>query len=160
DFADVRAIMKEAGSALMGIGRGSGQNRATDAARQAIASPLLEINIAGAQGVLFNITGGNNLGLYEVDEAAQIIKETADPEANIIFGTVIDERRGDDLTITVIATGFDAKRSRDAQRHGGQPVEVSVRSAGGRDFLRELETQRAQTGTPASGTTPVAPGTV
>ena len=141
--------MKEAGSALMGIGRGSGENRAADAARQAIASPLLEINIAGAQGVLFNITGGADLGLYEVNEAAQIIKETADPEANIIFGTVIDEHMGDDLQITVIATGFDAKRT--TQRHTqSAPAEVSVRSAGGRDFLRELETQRAaNTGTPA-----------
>jgi len=150
DFADVRTIMKEAGSALMGIGRGHGQNRATDAARAAIASPLLEINIAGAQGVLFNITGGASLGLYEVDEAAQIIKETADPEANIIFGTVIDERMGDDLQITVIATGFDSKR-RDGQRHTqSAPAEGSVRSAGGRDFLRELESQRAaNTGAPA-----------
>src|SRR4051812_13753872 len=149
DFADVRTIMKEAGSALMGIGRGHGQNRATDAARAAIASPLLEINIAGAQGVLFNITGGASLGLYEVDEAAQIIKETADPEANIIFGTVIDERMGDDLQITVIATGFDTKRT--TQRHTqSAPAEVSVRSAGGRDFLRELESQqRAATATPA-----------
>src|SRR3954454_6039809 len=150
DFADVRTIMKEAGSALMGIGRGHGQNRATDAARAAIASPLLEINIAGAQGVLFNITGGASLGLYEVDEAAQIIKETADPEANIIFGTVIDERMGDDLQITVIATGFDTKRT--TQRHTqSAPAEVSVRSAGGRDFLRELESQqRAATATPAA----------
>src|SRR5262245_10991359 len=152
DFADVRTIMKEAGSALMGIGRGHGQNRATDAARAAIASPLLEINIAGAQGVLFNITGGASLGLYEVDEAAQIIKETADPEANIIFGTVIDERMGEDLQITVIATGFDAKR-RDAQRHGQQaPVEVSVRSAGGRDFLRELESQQRANTAPSAPT--------
>ena len=127
DFADVRTIMKDAGSALMGIGRGSGENRAQDAARMAIASPLLEINIAGAQGVLFNITGGPNLGLFEVDEAAQIIKETADPEANIIFGTVIDERMGDEITITVIATGFDNNRKRDAQRHGTHaPVEVGA----------------------------------
>ncbi len=151
DFADVRTIMKEAGSALMGIGRGHGQNRATDAARAAIASPLLEINIAGAQGVLFNITGGASLGLYEVDEAAQIIKETADPEANIIFGTVIDERMGDDLQITVIATGFDSKR-RDPQRYA-QVAEVSVRSAGGRDFLRELESQQRAAGTGAPGST-------
>jgi cell division protein FtsZ len=150
DFADVRTIMKEAGSALMGIGRGHGQNRATDAARAAIASPLLEINIAGAQGVLFNITGGASLGLYEVDEAAQIIKETADPEANIIFGTVIDERMGDDLQITVIATGFDAKRRADQRHAQPAPTEVSVRSAGGRDFLRELESQqRAATAPPA-----------
>ena len=147
DFADVRAIMKDAGSALMGIGRGSGENRAVDAARQAIASPLLEINIAGAQGVLFNITGGPSLGLYEIDAAAEVIKETADPEANIIFGTVIDDRIGDEVTITVIATGFDSSRKRDVYRqsaHSPQDVPVSVRSgAGDRDFLRELEQQRA-----------------
>ncbi|MEA2622714.1 MAG: cell division protein FtsZ [Chloroflexota bacterium] len=153
DFADVRTIMKDAGSALMGIGRGSGENRAAEAARQAIASPLLEINIAGAQGVLFNITGGPNLGLFEVDEAAQIIKETADPEANIIFGTVIDERMGDEITITVIATGFDSLRKRDPQRFTGHaerdaPVTVRSSSSSGRDFLRELEQQRAAAAVP------------
>jgi len=162
DFADVRTIMKDAGSALMGIGRGSGENRAQDAARMAIASPLLEINIAGAQGVLFNITGGPNLGLFEVDEAAQIIKETADPEANIIFGTVIDERMGDEITITVIATGFDANRKRDTQRHGAHaPVEVGAslrtNAGAGRDFLRELEQQRAAAAAgPAAEQQPVA----
>jgi cell division protein FtsZ len=116
DFADVRTVMKEAGSALMGIGRASGEGRATQAARDAIASPLLELNITGAQGVLFNVTGGPSLGLYEVDEAAEIIKGTADPEANIIFGTVIDERMGDEIAITVIATGFDASRRRESAR--------------------------------------------
>ncbi|MFN8620926.1 MAG: cell division protein FtsZ [Chloroflexota bacterium] len=114
DFADVRTIMKDAGSALMGIGRASGQNRAADAARQATSSPLLEINIAGAQGVLFSIAGGSALSLFEVEEAAAIIKETADPEANIIFGTVVDDRMGDEVSITVIATGFDAKPRRQA----------------------------------------------
>jgi cell division protein FtsZ len=113
DFADVRTVMKDAGSALMGIGRASGEGRAAEAARQATASPLLEVNIAGAQGVLFNVTGGPSLGLFEVDEAAEIIRQTADPEANIIFGTVIDERMGDEISITVIATGFDAARKRD-----------------------------------------------
>src|SRR3972149_3539735 len=103
DFADVRTVMKNAGSALMGIGRASGENRAAEAARQAIASPLLEISITGAQGVLFNVTGGPGLGLFEVNEAAEIIKETADPEANIIFGTAIDERMGGDGMITGIA---------------------------------------------------------
>ena len=110
DFADVRTIMKDAGSALMGIGRASGPNRAADAARMAISSPLLETNIAGAQGVLFSISGNPSLSLFEVDEAAAIIRETADAEANIIFGTVIDERAGDELSITVIATGFDSAR--------------------------------------------------
>ncbi len=116
DFADVRTVMKDAGSALMGIGRASGEGRAANAAKEAISSPLLEVNISGAQGVLFNITGGPSLALYEVDEAAEIIKSTADPEANIIFGTVIDERMGDEIAITVIATGFDASRKRDAVR--------------------------------------------
>jgi cell division protein FtsZ len=116
DFADVRTVMKDAGSALMGIGRASGEGRAATAARDAISSPLLEVNISGAQGVLFNVTGGSSLGLFEVDEAAEIIKGTADPEANIIFGTVIDERMGDEIAITVIATGFDASRRRDPAR--------------------------------------------
>jgi cell division protein FtsZ len=155
DFADVRTIMKDAGSALMGIGRGSGENRATDAARMAIASPLLETNIAGAQGVLFNITGGASLGLFEVDEAAEIIKETTDPEANIIFGTVIDERMGDDVMITVIATGFDSARKRETQR----PAVVTTRDDStavrtgrdNRDFMRELEQQRAAAAVPANG---------
>jgi cell division protein FtsZ len=146
DFADVRAVMSQAGSALMGIGRASGETRAADAARQAIASPLLEVDIAGAQGVLFNITGGPTLGLFEIDEAAEIIKQTADPEANIIFGTVIDERMGDEVAITVIATGFDAARKREQQRaHVPSGAEVGAGVRGGRDnrdFMRELEQQR------------------
>ncbi len=140
DFADVRTIMKSAGSALMGIGRASGENRASDAARQAIASPLLEVNITGAQGLLFNVTGGPNLGLFEVNEAAEIIKEAADPEANIIFGTVIDERMGDDVMITVIATGFDSTKRRE---YATAAPEASVRAGReNRDFLRELERER------------------
>ena len=141
DFADVRTIMKSAGSALMGIGRASGENRATDAARQAIASPLLEVNITGAQGLLFNVTGGPNLGLFEVNEAAEIIKEAADPEANIIFGTVIDERMGDDVMITVIATGFDSSKRREYTNAAS--ADTSVRAGReNRDFLRELERER------------------
>ena len=146
DFADVRTIMRSAGSALMGIGRASGDNRAAEAARQAIASPLLEINITGAQGLLFNVTGGPSLGLFEVNEAAEIIKEAADPEANIIFGTVIDERMGDDVSITVIATGFDSSRRRDYAR--GDTSALQEAGAGtragrdNRDFLRELERER------------------
>jgi cell division protein FtsZ len=140
DFADVRTIMNSAGSALMGIGRASGENRAADAARQAIASPLLEVNITGAQGLLFNVTGGPNLGLFEVNEAAEIIKEAADPEANIIFGTVIDERMGDDVMITVIATGFDSTKRRE---YATSATETSVRAGReNRDFLRELERER------------------
>ena len=110
DFADVRAIMKDAGSALMGIGRAAGENRAVEAARQAIASPLLEVDIAGAQGILFNVSGSSNMSLFEVTEAAEEIRSAADPEANIIFGTSFNERLGEEIAITVIATGFDGKR--------------------------------------------------
>lgn len=109
DFADVRAVMQEGGSALMAVGRGKGENRAVDAAKAAIASPLLDITIEGARGVLFNITAGRDLTLAEVDAAANIIKATADPDANIIFGAVINESMNDEVQITVIATGFDAK---------------------------------------------------
>ncbi len=110
DFADVKTIMTSAGSALMGIGNGSGEARAADAARQAIMSPLLEQSIDGARGVLFTITGGPDLALFEVNEAAEIIHAAADPEANIIFGAVIDDRMGQDVKISVIATGFDQTR--------------------------------------------------
>jgi cell division protein FtsZ len=110
DFADVKSIMSEAGSALMAVGRGSGDNRCVDAARNAIESPLLELSIEGARGVLFNITGGEDLGILEVYEAAEIIQQAADPEANIIFGSVIDPRMSGDVKLTVIATGFDAVR--------------------------------------------------
>jgi cell division protein FtsZ len=108
DFADVRSVMQDAGSALMGIGFGSGESRASDAARSAIESPLLEKSIHGARGVLFNITGGNDMSMFEVDEAARIITESADPEATIIFGAVVNEAFTGELKITVIATGFEA----------------------------------------------------
>ncbi|WP_407307450.1 cell division protein FtsZ [Desulfosporosinus sp. SB140] len=107
DFADVKTIMSNTGSALMGIGQATGENRAVDAARKAISSPLLETSIEGAKGVLLNITGGINLTLFEVNEAAGIISDAADPEANIIFGAVIDENLKEELRVTVIATGFD-----------------------------------------------------
>jgi len=112
DFADVKAIMSSAGSALMGIGVGTGEERAIEAARKAIASPLLEASIEGAKGILFNITGSDNLGLHEVNAAAEIIAEAADPEANIIFGAVIDEEMKDEVRVTVIATGFDRQKAR------------------------------------------------
>lgn len=111
DFADVKTIMRNTGSALMGIGQASGENRATDAARKAISSPLLETSIEGAKGVLLNITGGTNLTLFEVNEASEIIAEAADPEANIIFGAVIDESLKEEVRVTVIATGFDQAQS-------------------------------------------------
>jgi cell division protein FtsZ len=142
DFADVRAIMKDAGSALMGIGRGSGDNRAIDAARAAIASPLLEVNIAGAQGILFNITGSSNLSLFEVTEAAEEIRAAADPEANIIFGTSFNDRLGDEVSITVIATGFDGNRRREYGRRESSARSADAGVRGQRDFLEELEKQR------------------
>lgn len=107
DFADVKSIMQDAGTALMGIGYGTGDSRAAEAARAAVDSPLLELSISGAKGILFNITGGNDLSMYEVDEAARIVTEAADPDANIIFGAVIDENATGEVKCTVIATGFD-----------------------------------------------------
>ncbi|HEK9099265.1 cell division protein FtsZ [Bacillus pfraonensis] len=107
DFADVKTIMSNKGSALMGIGVGTGENRAAEAAKRAISSPLLETSIDGAQGVLMNITGGTNLSLYEVQEAADIVASASDPEVNMIFGSVINESLKDEIVVTVIATGFD-----------------------------------------------------
>lgn len=111
DFADVKTIMLNQGLAHMGVGKFSGENRATEAAKQAIHSPLLETSINGAKGVLLNITGGLNLGIFEVNEAADIIKESVDPDANIIFGAVVDENLKDEIKITVIATGFDSNNN-------------------------------------------------
>lgn len=112
DFADVKAIMADAGSALMGIGHGTGDNRAIEAARAAIDSPLLELSIDGAKGILFNITGGPDLGMYEIDEAAKAITEAADVDANIIFGAIIDEAMQGEVKITVIATGFESDQNK------------------------------------------------
>ncbi len=162
DFADVRTIMKDAGSALMGIGRASGENRALEAAREAVASPLLEINIAGAQGILFNITGSSNLTLWEVTEAAEEIRAAADPEANIIFGTSFNDRLGDEVMITVIATGFDGRRrpeaagsERASAAMGARATAASGATIPARDFLEELERQRTESDAP-SATEPVA----
>ena len=110
DFADVKTVMSNAGSALMGIGTASGEGRAVAAAKQAISSPLLETSIDGAKGVLLSISGGPSLGLHEINEAAEVIAQAADPEANFIFGAVIDESLGEDVRITVIATGFEGRR--------------------------------------------------
>jgi cell division protein FtsZ len=147
DFADVRAVMKDAGSALMGIARATGENRAVEAAQQAIASPLLEQDIHGAQGILWNITGSSNLSLYEVNEAAEAIKEAADPEALIMFGTSFNERLSEEVMVTVIATGFDGgKRRPSIQREATGVMEgaAAARIAHERDFLQELERQREQ----------------
>ena len=111
DFADVRTIMREAGSALMGIGSARGDNRAVEAARAAISSPLLETTLDGATGILLNITGGPDLGLAEVDEAAQVVTNAADSNANVIFGAVIDESMGEEVRVTAIATGFGGRHA-------------------------------------------------
>jgi cell division protein FtsZ len=123
DFADVRTIMQDAGSALMGIGTAGGENRCGEAARAAISSPLLEESVDGATGILLNITGGKDLGLFEVNEAAEIIQAAADPNANIIFGAVIDESMGEEVRVTVIGTGFDHRPGRSARRdtRAGRP---------------------------------------
>src|SRR3954454_15536973 len=112
DFADVRTIMRGAGSALMGIGTASGENRATEAAQAAVSSPLLEASIEGATGILLNVTGGSEIGLFEVNEAAEVVTSAADQNANVIFGAVIDEAIGEDVQVTVIATGFGGPRRR------------------------------------------------
>jgi cell division protein FtsZ len=116
DFADVRSIMAEGGAALMAIGHGKGDERAVEAAEKAIASTLLDVTIDGARGILFNVTGGPDLSLHDVNTAAEIIRKTTHPEANIIFGAVIDESLSDELHITVIATGFDAATQHRASR--------------------------------------------
>jgi cell division protein FtsZ len=158
DFADVRAVMKDAGSALMGIGRASGDNRALEAVRQAIASPLLEVNINGAQGILFNIAGSANLSLFEVTEAADEIRSVADPEANIIFGTSLDGHLADEVMITVIATGFDPSHKRESLRietNQRTPVEVRTSPYDGVDFLHELGRPRPSPGELVSSQTRV-----
>ncbi len=126
DFADVKAIMADAGSALMGIGVSSGENRAVNAARSAIESPLLEVSIEGARGVLFVISSGPSLSMHEVNEAAEVITASCDPEAKIIFGTVIDESMGDDLKVTVIATGFRNFQEKSPER--AAPTQAPVKT--------------------------------
>src|ERR687883_418763 len=121
DFADVRTIMRDAGSALMGIGVASGESRAAEAARTAVSSPLLEASIEGATGILLNITGPKDIGLFEVNEAAEIIHSAADANANIIFGSVIDEGMQDEIRVTLIATGFDHGGVRRAQEERSRP---------------------------------------
>jgi cell division protein FtsZ len=134
DFADVRTIMRDAGSALMGIGVASGESRAAEAARTAVSSPLLEASIEGATGILLNITGPTDIGLFEVNEAAEVVTGAADQNANVIFGAVIDESLKDEVRVTVIATGFGAQRRR-RRREPGLPVEEPVeRAAAGERF--------------------------
>ncbi len=137
DFADVRTIMTEAGSALMGIGSASGEGRATVAARQAVSSPLLESSIEGATGILLNVTGGPDIGLFEVNEAAEVVTSAADQNANVIFGAVIDEAIGDEVRVTVIATGFGAVRHR-RKRRAEEPAEA----LNGAESPREVPAER------------------
>src|SRR5215213_3533466 len=126
DFADVRTIMRDAGSALMGIGTSAGESRASEAARGAISSPLLEQSVEGATGILLNISGGKDLGLFEVNEAAEIVTAAADKNSNIIFGSVIDDSLGDEVRVTVIATGFNGQTRRPAQRGGSRSRDVRM----------------------------------
>jgi cell division protein FtsZ len=152
DFADVKTIMQDAGSALMGIGRAQGDNRAIEAARAAIDSPLLELSIDGAKGILFSIAGGTDLGMYEIDEAAKAITEAADPDANIIFGTIIDETMQGEVKITVVATGFEHEQNRQnanrrfivgaGQRPDGSPYpaqQTNATTLGGLPYMPQTQ---------------------
>ena len=134
DFADVQTIMRNTGTALIGIGRAKGENRAIEAAKQAISSPLLETSIQGAKGVLINVSGSSDLGLLEINEAAEIIHTAADSEANIIFGASINEDLGEEVRLTIIATGFDAVVSRQPQRAKPRTMPQGGREPYGRDF--------------------------
>ena len=137
DVADVRTIMREAGSALMGIGVASGENRAAEAARAAVSSPLLETSIEGATGILLNITGGAEIGLFEVNEAAEVVTSAADQNANVIFGAVIDDAAGDEVRVTVIATGFGAARRRRRTASGLETPIPAAPLAGGFEVTDE-----------------------
>jgi len=167
DFADVKAVMQGAGSALMGIGSARGEDRAVQAAELAISSPLLEASIDGAHGVLLSIQGGSDLGLFEINEAARLVQEAAHPEANIIFGTVIDDALGDEVRVTVIAAGFDGggpvRRSDD--RALGQVAGSTVRGSGLRDSAARNSAEgdspqrEARAGEPTTGASATgAPG--
>ena len=137
DFADVRTIMRGAGSALMGIGTASGESRATEAAQAAVSSPLLEASIEGATGILLNVTGGSEIGLFEVNEAAEVVTGAADQNANVIFGAVIDESLTDEIRVTVIATGFGphrTRRRRPAQVAEPEQLEEEAQPARGEGF--------------------------
>lgn len=147
DFADIRTIMQDAGTAMMGIGRASGEGRAELAAKAAVNSPLLDMTIDGAQGVLFNITGGSDLGMFEIDEAAKVITKNVDPDARVKFGTVIDDTMGDEIRITVIATGFD--------EHNRRPSSINFAPISDEPMKPLITNAPAQT-PPASHTMPVS----
>ena len=148
DFADVRTIMRDAGTAMMGIGTARGENRAAEAARQAVSSPLLEASIEGATGILLNITGGKSVGLFEVNEAAEVVTSAATADSNIIFGAVIDKSMDDELRVTVIATGFgqqrrrkrkpDSDRARDGERAREPELVTTSRAKEDFDIPKEV----------------------
>lgn len=145
DFADVRSVMAEAGSALMGVGSARGDDRVMNAATQAINSPLLESTMDGAQGVLISVAGGSDLGLMEVNAAASIVEEKADPDANIIFGTIIDDNLGDEVRVTVIATGFE--------QGNGNPLDKPAAGAAARPAAQDVEARPAAEQAPRQGST-------
>ena len=144
DFADVKTVMTDAGSSLMGIGQARGDGRAENAARSAISSPLLEASIDGARGVLLNIAGGSDLGLFEVNEAANVVTKAAHPDANIIFGAVVDDTLGDEVRVTVIAAGFDRWGQRDAEEIVRPDEEIFSMSSGEDDSLFGGEISKEQ----------------
>lgn len=148
DFNDVRTIMLNKGLAHMGVGYGKGENKAVDAVKQAISSPLLETKIDGATGILLNVTGGDDLSLLEINEAAEVVKDAADPDANIIFGAVIDPKLKDEIKITVIATGFDEVKvySREEEKKAEVKEEVKQEAEA---VNKELETAEDQLEIPA-----------
>ncbi|SDG95352.1 cell division protein FtsZ [Alteribacillus persepolensis] len=148
DFADVKTIMSEKGSALMGIGIATGENRAAEAAKKAVSSPLLETSVDGAQGVLMNITGGTNLSLFEVHEAAEIVSEASDHEVNMIFGSVINENLNDEIVVTVIATGFEDnedKKQKQSQRQSNMQQRRPQQSAGSAPRMNAPQQERPST---------------
>lgn len=165
DFADVRSVMADAGSALMGVGNARGDNRVMEAAQQAINSPLLESSMEGAKGVLLSVAGGSDLGLAEVNEASSMVTEKADENANIIFGTIIDDNLGDEVRVTIIATGFDAAANRvdgaspqSAAQSASNPAEVSASREATRGSLFEDRKAAAQPAQPAQSAQPAQEG--
>lgn len=164
DFADVKAIMSLGGAALMAVGHGTGEDRADMAARQALSSPMLDVTIDGARGILFNVTGGPNLSLFEINQAATLIRQTAHPDVNLIFGAVIDENMGDEIRITVIATGFEhnngatlrqfARQTAPTTQRSRTPVTANTPSSGRSSSSSYQEPSRPARQTPAEPTRP------